>query len=170
MGILKGYVIKASGWQVFSVFMLAVLFFGIVPDELYLLKSISSIVLVVVIFGWFLVTGLSLNENLPEGQQESDTLFVISCFYGILLVSTSVILRDTYLGEELMPYAIIATVTFVVATFYMIYFTSIQFVSNQEHFLRNDKLSAEATFTLFIMFLFGVLILQSRIRRFFSEP
>jgi len=82
MARVKRLVVKAEPWQIFLVFAGAVLFYGIVPDAQQELKIIASILLSVIIFGWFLILGTSLNENLPEEDQKTDTLFIISCFYG----------------------------------------------------------------------------------------
>lgn len=170
MGKLSRLVVQADGWQVLLVFLGAMLFYGIVPDQQHVLKIVASILLAVVIFGWFLVVGTSLNENLPEDQQKPDTLFTISCFYAILLVSASALLNDVEMDEDAMVYAIALVISFGASFFYMIYFTSVLFTSNQEHFKDKEKLSAEVTFVLFVTFILGVLVLQNRIKRFFAEP
>jgi hypothetical protein len=168
MARMKKFIVKAESWQIFLVFVGVMLVYGIVPDEQQALKIVASILLAVVIFGWFLILGTSLNENLPEDQQKSDTLFVISCFYGILLVSGSAILKDIPIDEDMAGYAIVFVISFGLSFFYVIYFTSTLYASNQERFWNGEKLSAEVIFILFIAFIFGVLILQSRVKRFFT--
>lgn len=165
---LKGLIVKAEPWQIFFVFVGAILLYGIVPNDQQVLKIIASISLGIVIFGWFLVLGTSLNENLPEDEQSSDTLFIICCFYGLLLVSVSALLKDIALDEDLISYAAVVLVSFGLSTFYIIYFASIQFTSNQERFLDKEKLNAQSIFILFICFIIGVLVLQSRVRKFFT--
>lgn len=160
-------VIKAEPWQILFLFIGAILLYSLTPNEQAVLKIITSILLAVVIFGWFLILGMSLNENLPEDQQMSDTFFIISCFYGILLVSLSAILRNVSMGEDMIGYVIMLLVLFGFSFFYIIYFTSTLFTSNQEHLSSKDKLRAEVIFILFIGFILGILILQSRIRKFF---
>jgi|JI102314DRNA_FD_contig_71_2395741_length_1384_multi_2_in_0_out_0_2 hypothetical protein len=168
MAELKRLVVKADSWKIFFVFVGSMLFYGITPDEQSILKIVASILLAVVIFGWFLILGTSLNDNLPEDQQKSDALFIISCFYGILLVSVSAILKDTAIDEEIAEYVVVLIVLFGLSFFYVIYFTSTLYTSNQERFLDKEKLSAEVIFILFIAFIFGVLVLQSRVKKFFT--
>jgi len=167
MAELKRLVVKAEPWQLFFVFTGAMLFYGIVPDEQHVLKIIASVLLAVVLFGWFLILGTSLNENLPEDEQKPDTLFTISCFYGILLVCLSAVLKNVPI-EDIAEYAIVLVILFGISFFYMIYFVSVLFASNQDHYTDREKLTAEVIFILFIVFVFGVLILQSRVRRFFK--
>jgi len=50
----------------------------------------------------------------------------------------------------------------------VIYFVSTLFFDNQERFLDKEKLSAELVFILFIAFVVGVLVIQSRVRKFFA--
>jgi len=142
--------------------------YGIVPDEQQALKMASSILLAVVVFGWFLILGKGLNENLPEDEQKSDTLFVVSCFYGMLIVSTSAIMKGVQIDESQIEYAILLVVSFALSTLYVIYFVSTLFFDNQERFLDKEKLSAELVFILFIAFVVGVLVIQSRVRKFFA--
>lgn|SRR5690606_11616143 len=168
MAELKRRVVKADPWILFFTFIGSMLFYGIAPDEQQVLKIISSIFLAVIIFGWFLILGTSLNENLPEEEQKSDALFVVSCIYGILFVSLSAILRDTAIDEEIVEYVIVLVVLFGLSLFYIIYFASVLYASNQERFLEKDRLSAELVFILFIAFIFGVLVLQGRVRKFFD--
>jgi hypothetical protein len=168
MAELKRLVVKADPWIVFFVFVGSMLLYGLAPDDPQALKITASILLAVIIFGWFLILGTSLNENLPEDQQKSDALFIISCFYGILFVSLSAILKDTSIEEEIVEYVIALVVLFGLSLFYMIYFTSVLYASNQERLLDKDRLSAEVIFILFIAFIFGVLILQGRVKKFFD--
>jgi hypothetical protein len=170
---LERLVVTAEPWQLFFSFISVLTFNGIVSQEHEALKIASSILLAVVIFGWFLILGKGLNENLPEDEQKSDALFIISCFYTILLSSIFAILDyipiDAYMKEELMGYVVALGISVVASVFYMMYFASTLFVQNQDRFLDKEKLSAEATFLLFIVFIFGVLILQTRVRKFFHK-
>lgn len=164
---MKRLVVQADPWHIFFVFAGAMLICGLVPDDSDVPRFMASVLLATVIFGWFWIVGTSLNENLPEEEQRSDTLFIISCFYCALLVILAAIPGD-FLIVNVAAYAVILLVPFVFGFFYMIYFVSVLFTSNQDRFSDKHKLSAEAIFVLFIVFIFGVLMLQSRIKRFFS--
>ncbi len=168
MAGLKKIVVKAEPWQIFCVFVGAILFYGLATDEQQILKVVASILLAVVIFGWFLILGTSLNENLPDDQQKSDTLFIISCFYGLLLVCISAILKDIPIDEDMAVYAIVLVISFALSVLYVIYFTSNLYASNQELFLDKEKLSDKVIFILFIAFILGVLVLQSRVKKLFT--
>ncbi|MBX2965803.1 MAG: hypothetical protein KF845_06635 [Cyclobacteriaceae bacterium] len=162
-------IVRAKPWQIFLVFAGVITFYGIIPDDQQILNATASILLAVIFFGWFLIVGMSLNKNLPEDEQKPDTLFTISCFYGIVLVSVSALLKNLPVNESLTGYAIALVISFGVSSFYMIYFTSILYSINQERFLKKGKLNAELVFILFIGFILGILVLQSRIRKIFSQ-
>lgn len=165
---LKRLVVKADPWKVFFVFVGAILIYEITPDEQSILKIVASTLLAVVIFGWFLILGTSLNDNLPEDQQKSDALFIISCFYGMLLMPLSEIFKVTQI-EMIVEFAFVLFLTFGLSFFYILYFTSVLYVSNQERFLEEkERLSAQVVFILFITFILGVLVFQSRVRKFFD--
>lgn len=167
MAGLTKLIVKADPWLIFLIFLGVMLCYGIVPDEQQILKMASSILLAVVVFGWFLILGKGLNENLPEDEQRSDILFVVSCFYGMLIVSASAIIKGVEIDESQIEYAILLVASFALSTFYVIYFVSTLFSDNQERFLDKEKLSAELVFILFIAFVVGVLVIQSRVRKFF---
>lgn len=158
-------IVKAKGWQIFFVFVAGMVFYAAVPPEQESLKMIAAMLFEVIIIGWFLILGTALNENLPETEQMSPVLFTISCLYVILVTSLSSLLKDA-LGENSVTY-LIAVISFVISFFYMIYFTSTLYAVNQEKYLEKDKLRHEVIFILFIGFIFGVLIFQSRVRKCF---
>ena len=164
---LRKLVVSAEPWQVFLVFVGVIVFNGIVKDHQETLKIIAYILLSVVIFGWFLVLGTSLNDNLPEDEQKSATFYVICCCYGIFAVSSSSILETIPIDTDFEPYAIAASISFCLAGSYIFYFASTVYFSNQERFLDKDRLSAGATFILFIVFIVGVLVFQSRVKKIF---
>jgi len=85
-----------------------------------------------------------------------------------LLVCVSAVLKDVPIDESMLVYVILLFVSFVFSFFYMIYFTSTLYTSNQDRFLEKEKLSVKATFILFIVFILGILVLQSRVRKFFN--
>lgn len=167
MAGLRRFIVKASSWQIFFIFLGTILIYGITPEENESLKIATSILLAVVFFGWFLLLGTSLNDNLPETQQKSDTLFILSCFYGVLAVSVSAILKDVQVDEQMMALAMVLVISFGLSSFYVIYFASVLFGSNQERLMEKEKLSPELIFILFVGFIFGILLLQSRIKKMF---
>lgn len=166
---LSNSIVRAEPWQIFFVFLGVIVFFTIIPEEQESLKVIATILLAASIFGWLLILGRSLNENLPEDQQKPDIVFIGSCFYCILLVCVSAILKSVPMDNDMILYAVFFVVSFMVSFFYIIYFVSMLFVQNQDIFLNKEKLKAEAVFLLFIVFIVGVLWLQSRVKKFFPE-
>jgi hypothetical protein len=164
MGRMKKVVVSVEGWQIFLIWWAVIISYSIIPNDQIIWKSALSILLAVSIFGWFMLLGIALNDNLPEDEQKPDQLFIVCCFYGVLAISVSSILTDVYLLPIL---GIVLAILFVVSSFYVIYFTSYVFTINQDHSLFK-KLRVELIFLLFIGFLFGILVIQSHVRNFFK--
>ncbi len=166
---IKMFIVKAEPWQIFATFIVAMLFYRIVPDEYQLLQTAALILLNIVILGWLYVLGKCLNENLPDDKQRSDTLFVISFGYVVLVTVLVSVLK--YITDDLSMdvFFMVSIILYCLSFLYILCFVSILFVDNQEEFLRNDKLNVEFVFILFLAFILGVLVLQTRIKRFFIE-
>jgi len=169
MGI-KDKVIKAKPWQIFLVFIGVMVVYAITPEYPDLLKPLAAILFASIILGWFMVLGVSLNDNLPESEQKSDTFFLVNGVYGVLMITLSELFKDMHMGEEMSVIVLVSGLYFLFSFFHIIYFTSIQFHKNQQIYLDDkDKLSGESIFVLFIVFIIGILFLQPRVKRFFNR-
>ena len=93
MGALTDRIVKAEAWQIFLIFLVAIIFSGATLEDQGVLRIVATILLAVVIFGWLLILGVSLNENLPDNQRKSDTLFIVNGVYAILFISLSAIIE-----------------------------------------------------------------------------
>ncbi|MBT1689005.1 hypothetical protein [Dawidia soli] len=162
---MKKIVVSVEGWQIFFVWWVVIISYSSIPNDQGIWKSALSILLAVGVFGWFMLSGTALNDNLPEDEQKSDVPFIICCFYGVLAVAASSVLKDVYIDPILgLSFAFL----FVASFFYIIYFISTAFAINQDY-SENKKLRVEIIFLLFIAFVFGILVIQSHIRRFFNQ-
>lgn len=162
---IQTYILRAEGWQIFSVFMAVMLLCAVTPDDHELLKIFVTILYGTSLFGWLFVTGRSLNDHLPEDQQKPETLFTISFFYCIAYLCISATLKNTFIETDIAEYIIISVIIFCFAFLYMLYFASTLFILNQDVLPEREKLNYKAVFVLFIIFVIGVLVLQSRIKK-----
>lgn len=165
MGRMKKVVVSAEGWQICLAWWVLILLYNSISNDQVIWKSALSILLAVGVFGWFMLLGTAMNDNLPEDEQKSDVLFIICCFYGVLIVAASSVLRDVHIDPT---FGLMFAFLFVVSFFYIIYFTSTAFTINQDY-SEDKKLRVEIIFLLFIAFVFGILVIQSHVRNFFNQ-
>ena len=159
--------LKAPSWQIFlAVFVPLVLSINI-PD--FWISTTLAILAYGVLFGWFLVVGINLNEQLPDEEKKSDILFIINCFYLILFLSISSILEDGQ-ESEIPIILLLLVVYFAFAFFHVVSFVSQSFLALQE--LKSRKpthYSSQSVFLYFFIFIVGIWFIQPRINEYFED-
>lgn len=153
-------------WIVFVTFCGALLIYALSVEMGQIFLFISTLILCLVIFGWLVSLGIGLNRNLPESDQSSETIFLLSGFYCPTIILLAAIDSGSLLTELKGEYLGIILILFFLSFFYLLYYDSVVFISNQEKYLnREDRTKPEIVFILFIVFIVGVLVLQGKIRK-----
>ncbi|MEQ6121137.1 hypothetical protein [Reichenbachiella sp. MALMAid0571] len=161
------FILKTTSWQIFLMVFLPLMISAIVTD--FLIGSILEIISYNILFGWFLLVGKNLNEQLNDDEIRPDTFFIINCFYLIVFSSIASIMNNG--RESEMPMIVLLlTVYFAFAFFYVVYFTAQSFLSMQEIKSRkSSQYSDQLVFLYFFIFIVGIWFIQPRINEYFKS-
>lgn len=137
----------------------------------YWVRVVFDLSVTVIIFGWFLLVGKNLNDELSDGERKPDLLFTINCFYLITLSSLSSILNVGNDTEKDMPlFVLVMVIYFVIAFFQVSYFASNAFLSVQNiNPKKPDHYGSQSIFFFFLFFVIGVWFIQPRVNQYFEK-
>jgi hypothetical protein len=158
---------KLDGWVVFLVLAGSILISGLVDEDHRWMYFLATSLKFVVIFGWLLSVGESLNEKLPVEEHEDLTLFRTANIYAMLfcpLSQLAMYFLDPAWYDVVLPFLVLFVITFL----YAIYKSSMIFVTAQRQLREEEQLSGGEIILAFLFFFIGVWVIQSRVRRLVS--
>jgi len=156
--------INIAAWKLSLIFATPLIIYSIVPVDNVLVRDIFNILAVVLIFGWNLILGVSINNELGKAKK-SDFFFIVSCLVIIIYISLTIILeiRERYFASSII--LSILDFVFFACYFFMVFFLTKVFISfSEEKMDKRNQIKAEAIFLAFLVPIIGVWIIQPLLR------
>lgn len=155
--------LRIKSWQLFLAIFTPVVVSDILDNWASPLLRIIS---VGVLFGWYLLVGKELNEQLQEDEKENDLFFILNCLFVIVFLSLLSIFGEREELEGSM-WVLLSIFYFLFSFFYIVIFTSRAFLAVQE--IKSEKsayYNNQMVYLLFFVYIIGIWFFQPRINKY----